>query len=371
MMDEIPGKYYGKTKSERLSSFFAETMFFRPFCFPNPLFGKNGGGELCDCLLVSRFGTIIIQVKESMSDSRKSEEHWYKKKIEQNAFRQVENAMSAIRNGEAIYDSSKKEIPIDRSLPIQAVIVFDNEKIESYDGFIDKNGIEINVFSLDAFKAALNGIVTPKEFLKYLGWRYKRMKNFDYGEYQIIPIREGFLAADVLSHKDIRNDETFNVASYIYNHYPDHPLSQKDERTFHSFSKVFADANNSEDFLEYLSTFDYLEISGFWEEWNKAFIDDGKAELHHYGGLWSKFGVSIFIFCKCTENARLFPGIVDYAIHCSYKRHEFNKAFILVATHSYNPKGYNMELTRLDFSIPEQKQDFLQTHAQHLDDYLD
>lgn len=369
-MDKQKEKYYGLTKSERLSAILAETIFFPPFCFPNPKFGMNAGGELCDCLLLSPAGIVIIQVKESTNDARKKQDSWYKKKIERDAFRQTSTAISAIKEGKPIFDSSKNPIAIDRTLPVHPIIVFDNKKISEYDGFIGENGLSINVFCLEDFETALKGIVTPREFLRYLPWRYSRMKNPNSGEYPIILVDDGIFTPDILKYKDGLNDEKFNVVKYISENYPGHQMDQKDEIAFHGFSKALVDADKNGVFIEYLSAFDYHDISIFWKQWNYAFIDDGKPELEHYGHLSSPVGVDIFIFCKCRENADSLPDAIANKIHRSYQCHAFTEAFILVAARSGQSGKYDIGLTNLDLSIEEKRREFLEIHEKYLDKFL-
>lgn len=359
----------GKTKSEKLSSSFAENIFFSKFCFPNPRFGKNGCNELCDCLLVSPFGIIVIQVKESTNDARNNQERWYKKKIEQNAFQQASTAISAIKRGQPIFDSSKNPIAFDRTLPVYPIIVFDNKGIKRYEGYVERNNIEINVFSLEDFEIALYGIVTPREFLNYLPWRFDLMKHFENGKYPVIQTKEGFIVPDIsdLKRKDIRNVEHFNVSSYIYKKYPDHQLDQKDEISFHNFIKVLAESDKNGDLIEYLSAFDYQDISEFWSGWDKTFVDDVNPGSRIHGYIVSFYDACIFVFHKCPENENLFPRIVDDEIHRSYTVHEFTKAFILVVSEFDKTEKYDIELSHLDLSIEEHKRDFLNKHKKYLE----
>lgn len=365
-MDQSSGKNYGTTDSEKWVALFAEAIFLRPFCFPNPKFGTNAESELCDCLLVTPSGIVTIEVKESKNDARKNQEKWYKKKIDKNAFKQTATAIEAIKSGKPIFDSDKNPITIERELPIHSIAVFDNDQIKEYKGFIDKIGFEINVFSLEAFEIALKGIVSPKEFMTFLSWRYDRMKNFNYGEYPVKRTSKGALFADTFKYKDIRNDDKFSVATYIYENYGEDQLDQSRVLAFHDFSKAFADSGEYDDFVKQLSTFDYRDISLFWKKWNNALIDDGKPELRTYGHLSCSNGADIFIFCQCPENERLFPRIACYAIRRSYERHKFTKAFILVAKKNGQTGKYDAKPTSLDLSIQSQKQEFLEAHTVHL-----
>lgn len=179
--------------SEKLLSAFAEKTFFKEFVMDDLCFTPESGSEieLADLLINLDSYIIAIQLKArnqtDQTDDKNIENKWLSKKCK-NAKAQVKETLRLISSGSLPPFKNKRgqSIVLRTNADVIPLVVFENEKIDSYPHLLRKHsdeGMDINCMSFQDFKEMCSILVTPFEIILYLDYR----KNFykQYGDVDI------------------------------------------------------------------------------------------------------------------------------------------------------------------------------------------
>lgn len=136
---------------------------------------EHGNLELCDCLLEFLRAYIVIQIKEKDINGTSSFENWFNEKVIKKAIRQIKDSIRQIDEDKYSFYCDGKELRINKTKEFKYIIIFD---AKDYDAnyrkyFITREGIEINIFSLEDFEKMLNNLVLPSDIFDFLEFRKK------------------------------------------------------------------------------------------------------------------------------------------------------------------------------------------------------
>lgn len=169
--------------SERLLSAFAEKTFFKEFVIDDLCFTPENGSEieLADLLINLDSYIIAIQLKArnktDQTDDKIIEKKWLEKKCK-NAKSQVKKTVRQILSGNlpAFKNKRGQNIVLRSDAEVMPLVVFENNKIDSYSHLLRKHsneGMNINCMSFQDFKEMCSILITPFEIILYLDYRRK------------------------------------------------------------------------------------------------------------------------------------------------------------------------------------------------------
>ena len=169
--------------SERLLSSFAEKTFFKEFVIDDLCFTPINSSEieLADLLINLETFIIAIQLKSrshaDQTDDIEIENRWLSQKCK-NAKTQVKETLRLISSGNLPKFQNKQgqSIVLRTDAALIPLVIFDNEKIESYPHLLRKHsdeGMDVNCMSFRDFQEMCNILITPFEIVLFLDYRRK------------------------------------------------------------------------------------------------------------------------------------------------------------------------------------------------------
>ena len=213
-----------KNQSEKQTLKLSKNSFLNMYVYSNPN-KKNihtkTSDEFCDCLIHMANTDIVIQIKEN---NEPNANNWFHRKVLGDARLQLSVACGVICSNDFEIWNRKNTLLISKCgqkpQRVSPVIVFEKKDIDSYPQVVisekiadtDYRYVPCNIFSMEDFEYVTSMIPTGPDFIDYLKFRYKKLKDHP-PVFQLFPLfKKG---ENIVRVKYAVNNEHIMVAEFL------------------------------------------------------------------------------------------------------------------------------------------------------------
>ena len=259
------------TGSELKTKLCATDKFLSRYVYSDITTTGDGHGnlELCDCLLEFLRAYIVIQIKEKDINGASSFKNWFNEKVIKKGRKQIKDSIRQIDEDNYSFYCDGKELIINKTKEFKYIIIFDAKNYDAnYIKYFDtREGIEINIFSIEDFEKMLDNLILPSDIFDFLEFR----KRFYEKTGKKNPLIIDELSSEVTLFGKLSSD--IQVSDYfILKRYLMKGLKIEEVYKFNYLMKQINDLINIDNLLtlEIMMSFNRSEVLQFIQLWDDA-----------------------------------------------------------------------------------------------------